>query len=190
MAMPTIEITNLVTFEQAAQLDPDICPGEIDEGRWIPMSKNTWRHAEIAGNVFELLKRYCRSHKEWSAAVGDPGTKLQRSPDTLRGPDVAVARRERVPKGSGADGWLEGAPELAVEVTGDSQSPGELALKATEYLQAGAHQVWVVDEKARLVIVYSQPNQIRIVGAENDEEILDGGDLLPGFSCRIADLFE
>lgn len=178
------------TIEQAAELDPDLCPGEIDEGTWVPMSKNSWRHGEVCLNLAMLLGAYCRTHKEWRAAINDPGAKLGRGPDILRGPDIAVIRRERRPLGDGSDGWVDGSPELVVEVIGSSQAPGELARKALQYLASGAKLVWVVDEKARLVVVYSPPNQVRVVGEHGDEDVLDGGDLLPGFSCCIAELFE
>lgn len=184
-----------ITFEEAALLDPATHPGELDEGRWVPMSRGTWRHGEICLNLAMILGRFCREHPEWRAAVNDPGVKLGRFPDTLRGPDIAVIRAERRPTGEGVDGWLEGAPELVVEVAGGSQSPGELASKALQYLSAGAKAVWIVDGKARVVMIFTAPNVIRVVnavegvGLEAGSGTLDGGDALPGFSCELADIF-
>src|SRR5207244_6199962 len=103
----------LMTFEQAAYLDPEEHPGEIDEGRWVPVTRNTLRHGQILINAGVLLKLYARTHPGWIVSGGDPGTKLRHDPDVLRGPDVAMVRAERAPQGKGADGWLEGAPELA-----------------------------------------------------------------------------
>jgi Uma2 family endonuclease len=126
------------------------------------VTKNTWEHGAIMISVATLLKTYAKSHAGWSVSGGDPGTKLAKEPATLRGPDVAMVRADRVPKGKGAAGWLDGAPDLAVEVKGDDQSVAELMRKALEYIKAGARQVW----------------------------LLDPGDLLPGFQCRVAELFE
>lgn len=176
-----------MTFEAAARLDPDESPGEIDRGRWVPVSRNTWRHGRILINVGALLRMYAREHPGWTFSGGDPGTKLHADPDTLRGPDVALARAEREPKGRGADGWLDGAPDVAVEIMGDRQSASDLADKALEYLAAGAQMVWVLDPDPERVMVFTPPNQIRVL-RRND--VLDGGSVLPGFACRVAELFE
>ena len=176
-----------MTFEEAAALDADEHAGELDEGRWVPASTNTWRHGELVVNAIVLLATYARANPGWSVAAADPGTKLGRDPDILRGPDVGIVRSEREPKGKGADGWLEGAPDVSVEVIGDSQSHADLAKKALEYLAAGGKRVWVVDADARKVIVYSPPNHVQVLGAD---ETLDGGDALPGFECKVRELFE
>jgi Uma2 family endonuclease len=176
-----------MTFEEAALLDPDEQAGELDDGRWVPVTKSTWRHGEVAATVTALLKAYAKEHEGWSVATGDPGTKLARDPDRLRGPDVGIVRRERRPEGKGAQGWLDGAPDVAVEIAGDSQSPGELARKAIEYLEAGAKMVWVIDAKALLVMVYEPGNVVHVLRAVDR---LDGGEALPGFSCEVSELFE
>jgi Uma2 family endonuclease len=177
----------LMTFEEAAQLDPDEHPGELDAGRWVPVTKNTWRHGRIVSNVVVALKLYAKAHPGWSVSAGDPGTKLARDPDVLRGPDVAIVRQEREPTGKGAAGWLEGAPDVAVEVLGDAQTPSEIARKALEYLAAGARQVWVLDPDAEQVMLYTPPDHVRVVAKDGE---LDGADALPGFRCRVSELFE
>ena len=176
-----------MTFEEAAMLDPDEFPGEIVDGVWIPMAKGTWRHGKIVVNVTFALKNYTRGHPGWSIAAGDPGTRLRRSPDLLRGPDLGLSRAERRPTGKGAEGWLLGAPDLAVEVVGDAQTASQLARKGLEYLGAGGTLVWILDPDSVTIMVLTAPNQLRILGPE---DTLDGGDLLPGFSCSVAELFE
>jgi Uma2 family endonuclease len=103
-------------------------------------------------------------------SVGDPGVKLGHDPDELRGPDVAMARIEREPQGSGAGGWLEGAPDLAVEVAGDSQAMSELTNKALEYLAAGAQMVWIIDAAPRRVVVFTAPDHVRVLGSHDNLE--------------------
>src|SRR6185369_892986 len=127
-----------MTFSEAASLDADAEAGELEQGRWVPVTRGTWRHGTVVVNIAVLLKQYAKVNGGWSVSAADPGTKLSHDPDVLRGPDVAIVRAERVPTGTGADGWLEGAPEVAVEVIGDAQSHSDLAPKALEYLAAGA----------------------------------------------------
>jgi Uma2 family endonuclease len=176
-----------MTFAEAARLDPDEKPGELDAGRWVSVTKGTWRHGQILINIGAILRSYARANPGWSVSGADPGTKLGRDPDVLRGPDVAIVRLERVPTGKGEEGWLEGAPDVAVEVLGDAQSMGELTRKALDYLRAGAKQVWLADADSRSVVVYTSPDRARVVGPD---EVLDGGDVLPGFSCRVSEFFE
>jgi Uma2 family endonuclease len=187
MGDPAVQDDKRMTFEEAARLDPKKEAGELDAGRWVPVTKSTYRHGHIIINAGALLKAYTRTHAEWYVSGADPGTKLGRDPDILRGPDVAMVRTERAPTGKGAAGWLEGAPELAVEVVGDSQSVSELTRKALEYLAAGAKQVWVLDPDPRRLLVFTPPDHVRLLGPD---DTVDGGDLLPGFSCRVAEFFE
>ncbi len=176
-----------MTFEEAAVLDPDTHAGELVAGRWVPVTRNTLRHGEILVNIAALLKAYTRVNRAFRVSGGDPGTKLGRQPDVLRGPDVAVVSADRWPEGAGAAGWLEGAPDLAVEVAGDAQPASELARKALEYLAAGGRMVWVVDPSPRRVIVYFPPDHVRVLGPDDE---IDGVDVLPGFRCRVAEFFE
>ncbi len=175
-----------MTFEEAARLDPDEQGGEIVDGVWVPMTRSTWRHGEITSAINFLLRLYAREQGGFSVSVADPGVKLGRDPDRLRGPDVAVVRSERVPVGKGADGWLEGAPDLAVEVIGDSQSISDMMKKAFEYIAAGAKMVWLVDIEPRRVVLVTPPDHVRILG---EEDTLEGGEALPGFSCKVAEMF-
>lgn len=179
--------TSGMTFEEAARLDHDDEAGELDAGRWVPVTKSTWRHGEIVGNAYTLLRAYARSHPGWRVSVADPGTKLGRDPDILRGPATAIVRAERAPTGKGIEGWLEGAPDVAVEVIGDAQPASELTKKALEYLAAGGRMVWVLDPEPRQLMVFTPPSGLRVLGPD---DTLDGGEVLPGFSAKVAEFFE
>jgi Uma2 family endonuclease len=65
-------------------------------------------------------------------------------------------------------------------------TPREVDAKARAWLAAGSLAVWVVDPVARTVTVYRAPTNIQVL-SQGDE--LSGGDVVPGFSCRIGDIF-
>jgi Uma2 family endonuclease len=176
-----------MTFAEAAQLDVETRGGEVVGGRWEPVTRSTYRHGEIAAGLTALLWVWARKTGSWRVSSGDPGTRLAHDPDTLRGPDIAVVRSERFPAGRGVEGWLEGAPEVAVEIAGAAQSAAELTRKALEYLRAGARMVWVLDADVREVLVFTPPDHVLVLGPE---ETLSGGDVLPGFEAPVAVLFE
>jgi len=81
---------------------------------------------------------------------------------------------------------FDAVPNLAVEVVSPTNSAADIEAKVEEYLQAGVELVWVVFPVPQRIHVYDSPTQARILRA-NDE--LDGGQVLPGFRLKIADLF-
>jgi Uma2 family endonuclease len=174
-----------MTLEDAARLDPDTHGGEIDRGEWVPMTRNTWRHGEVVLSVSFVLLAWARARGGYSVSVADPGTKLATNPAVLRGPDVGVVRAERRPTGRGVEGWLDGAPDLAVEVLGDDQSVSEALKKALEYLAAGAQVVWIVDPHAERLVVCTPPDHVQVLGVTDEV----AHDALPGFRCTVAQLF-
>ncbi len=58
--------------------------------------------------------------------------------------------------------------------------------KMTEYFQSGVRMVWIVDPEDRTVAVYCSMDEGRIL---HESAILDGDDVLPGFKCRVSELF-
>ena len=117
--------------------------------------------------------------------AGDSGFTLARNPDTVRGPDVAYVSRERW-AGPLPDGYGEFAPDLVVEIRSPSDRVGAVLAKVGEWLDAGSRIVWVVDPSRRLVTVYSADGSQAVLG---NEDVLDAGNLLPGFTFAIAELF-
>ncbi len=121
----------------------------------------------------------------FARAVPEAGYVLSRDPLTVRQPDVSVLAKERI-RSFNPDDYFEGAPELAVEVVSPSHSAQDLQMKVDQYLQAGAKQVWVVYPKTK-----RDPCVLRGGSAAifDETQRLEGGDLLPGLSVRVADLF-
>ena len=184
--MARVDPDKVLTLAEAARLDPDEAAGEVLDGRWAPVARGTWRHGEIVANIVVALELWARENPGWRVATADPGVRLAEEPARLRGPDVAVIPEDRVPEGEGQEGWLLGAPTVAVEVAGDRQSHASLVEKALEYIQAGAELVWVVDPRAEQVIVYRPGNRIDLVARGG---ALTGEGVLPGFRCDLREVF-
>ena len=105
----------------------------------------------------------------------------------IRSPDVSFTRKERMPNGQPSEGFEDFAPDLAVEIISPSEQPDEMARKVAEYFGAGAEQVWHLFPDTKRVTIYYSPFDTADVGPA---ETLDAGDLLPGFSCRVEELFD
>ncbi len=77
-------------------------------------------------------------------------------------------------------------PDLAVEVISRSNTRKEMDEKLQEYFEKGVRLVWYVRPKSRVVDVYTAPDHFTRLTASMQ---LDGGDVLPGFSVQVGELF-
>ena len=108
--------------------------------------------------------------------------------DTLRAPDVAFVSAGRLPAGGiPLRGFLRLAPDLAVEVLSPDQTAAEMDERMADYLAAGTRLFWVIDPFRRTVAVYSREAPVRWA---REGDLLDGGDVVPGFTTPVAELFD
>jgi Uma2 family endonuclease len=107
-------------------------------------------------------------------------------PDILCTPDVAFVRAERIPAPGVPLAFWKLAPDLAVEVTSPGESASDVRDKVRDYLVAGTLLVWQVYPRIQEVIVHT-PNGI--ARSYNGDVILEAPDVLPGFTCVVAELF-
>jgi Uma2 family endonuclease len=108
-------------------------------------------------------------------------------PGLVRIPDVAFISWERFPKSKRERGEIPTvAPDFVVEVLSKGNTKPEMARKLDEYFRAGVRLVWYVDPKSRRVRVYTSPDDSVVL---TEDQQLDGGDVLPGFTLSIRDWF-
>ena len=116
----------------------------------------------------------------------DPGVIVRRNPDAVRAPDVAFIRADRVPPNGMPKAFSEIVPDLIVEVVSPGDSAAEVQSKVREWIEAGARLVWVVYPNDRSVNVIRSLQDRQALAATDS---LDGGDVLPGFACSVAEIF-
>src|SRR5499426_3792935 len=87
------------------------------------------RHGYVAANLAFRLNQHVDLTGAGAVFVGDVGFTLRRDPDTVRGPDVAFVRKDRLPPGPIPNSYLEFAPDLVVEVLSPTDGPGEVLAK-------------------------------------------------------------
>lgn len=158
---------------------------ELVRGEVIEMPPPGWIHGGVATNIAIALGTFARQH-DLGRVVVESGFTLERDPDTVRGPDVAFVRKDRVPAGGPTTAFFPGAPDLAVEVVSPDDTAAGLEAKVHEYLSSGTQQVWLAYPESRRVHVYHRDGTARWY---TEEDTLESGDLLPGFSVPVRELF-
>ncbi|HUL02542.1 MAG TPA: Uma2 family endonuclease [Gemmatimonadales bacterium] len=159
---------------------------ELVQGVLVVREPPGGRHGFVAMNLGVELSTYVRRTGAGAVFAAETGFKLATDPDTVRAPDVAFVARERVPAAL-TRGYPALAPDLAAEVLSPDDRPGEVLAKIADWLSAGTKLVWVVDPERRLARVYRADGSERLVPAG---EMLDGEEVVPGFSCPLATLFD
>lgn len=178
--------TQLMTAEELLLLPRGGFRYELLKGELKKMSPAGSEHGAIIVNVTLLVGQHVKSKKLGVVFGAETGFKIEENPDTVLAPDVAFVRRERIPETGIPKKYWPGAPDLAVEVLSPGDTVSEVDEKVDKWLASGASAVWIVNPKRRSVTVYRAQNDAVIL-MENDE--LDGQDIVPGFRCRIAEIF-
>lgn len=116
----------------------------------------------------------------------ESGFILARDPDTVRGPDVFYVSADRIPKTGIPEAFWNLAPDLAVEVISPDETANEILEKIADFHAAGTSRVWVVYPRRREVVIHHPDGSARTVGGN---DVLEDQEILPGFTCRVAELF-
>lgn len=178
-------IMPLLKAEDLWRLSSDLrC--ELIDGVLIEMSPPGPEHAGIALTIGSLVNVHVRA-RNLGRVLGEAGFILRRDPDTVRAPDVAFVRADRIPPTGLPKTFWEFAPDLSVEVVSPNDTPTEVQAKVREWIEAGVRLVWVVDPSTRTVnVIRSLRDRVTLAATD----VLDGGEVLSGFSCRVSEVFE
>jgi Uma2 family endonuclease len=137
------------------------------------------------GKILRLIGNHVEA-EQLGDTYAETGFIVERDPDTVKGPDVSFVRSERLATITKPEKHIPFAPDLAVEVISPNDRDDEVEEKVQMWLKAGSPLVWLVDPASRTVVVY-RPDAEPVTLREDQE--IDGGDVIPGFHCRVADFF-
>ncbi|HEX4592186.1 MAG TPA: Uma2 family endonuclease [Gemmataceae bacterium] len=152
-----------------------------------PMARRNRFHSSVLSRLAKLIENWIDTQPppRGGVFVGEVGCIL-RPGDNGVGIDVAYLSPARLAEQSDRTTMIDGPPTLAAEVLSPSNSQEEIDTKVKAYLKAGVPIVWVVHPTFRTVTVY-RPDGLPIMVNESGE--LTAEPQLPGFRCRVSDLF-
>ncbi len=175
-----------LTAEELLRLSTTGRRYELVKGELYEMPLFGARHGCVAMQIGTVLGSYV-----WTSELGEvfatgTGFILRRDPDTVRALDAAFVATERLPAGELPPGCLEMVPDLAVEVVSPGDSAREVREKVDDWMRAGVRLLWAIDPATRSVTVYRSTDDFSVL---SEDDNLDGGQVIPGFSANIKDLF-
>ena len=164
---------------------------EIWHGELVRMAPAGGRHGECEANLVAALRQHARGLGR--VYTGDTGFLLREDPDELVSPDVAFVRHDRLPPSAERISYLRVVPDLVVEIRSPSDTDADVRAKLSLYLEVGVALVWIVDPQKQTVeevrASASGLSDSRLMHASAGD-VLEGGELLPGFRVSLADIFE
>lgn len=162
--------------------DSDIEGFEYIKGELVPMPPTTGEHGDISSNIQWYLQSHVRKNQLGRIYISDTGFRVG---ERVLMPDIAFLSISQLPADRSTIFPIP--PDLAVEVTSPSESQHDIIEKVLAYLEAGTRIVWVIEPVAQTVTVYRSKTDIKTL-TYNDT--LTGEDVVEGFSCPVAELFE
>ena len=187
IAVATKAVTSkTITAEEFAELKDPIGGGilELVKGEIVEMPRPQPIHGYLCTRFGRIISNFVEDKKLGWVLGNDTGVILERDPDTVRGPDICFFGLEKMPELPSF--YSEFPPDFVIEVRSPSDRPGQIRAKVRVYLNAGVRLIWVADPDSKSVMAYAGTNR----GVEYDEnDTLDGGEVLPGFTCKVAEFF-
>lgn len=174
----------LLTAAEFVRFPDDDYRYELVEGRLVRMSPTGWEHGRIVSRLLVRLSEHAGSRR-LGLVVPEVGFKLRSNPDTVRGPDLAFVRQDRLPAEK-VRGFWSGPPDLAIEVLSPDDRPAEMRDKVEEYLSSGVVAVVVVDPDDISITTY---RRLSSPVTSRDGDSLDLGDVVEGFQLKVSEVF-
>jgi Uma2 family endonuclease len=176
---------SIATAEDLLNAPADLGRCELVRGELVMMSPGKGRHGAVGARIARVLGNFVEAKGCGEVFDSSTGYVLARGPDTVREPDVSFVCTERLER-QDLDSFLEGAPDLAVEVLSPGNTAAEMREKMADYFGAGCRVVWIVDPLHRSVTVH-RPDAGPAILTEDDMLMED--EVLPGFRVLVREIF-
>lgn len=143
------------------------------------------RHQKASGNIFSALDRHAREHVLGEVYAAPIDVILPGLADPVQ-PDILFIARDRLHIVK--EKFIEGAPDLVVEVLSPSNWFTDQRVKFEIYAVAGVREYWIVDPERKRVEVYGlMEGAYKLLGNYGEGETAASG-LLPGFSMSLFEI--
>ena len=177
----------LLTADELLRLSTTGGRYELVKGELFETPFAGGQHGSTTMRAGTLLGTYVRDNDLGTVYAAGTGFILHRNPDTVWAPDASFVSKDKLPMGELPRGYVDVVPDLAVEVVSPSDRQGEVLDKVEEWLRAGTKLVWVIYPATRSATVHQSLGEHYDL---TEADTLDGGQVVPGFTCNIQELWD
>jgi Uma2 family endonuclease len=175
------------TDEEFMALPKDGHRYEIVNGELVDMGNSGALHGYVCILLVAALANHVLPKK--LGIILDSSTAFKMKNGDRRSPDISFFAKERLQGLTELPtGFLEGAPDLAVEVLSPGNTVEEIHDKLVEYFENGTRLAWIIHPSEHYILVYrcaQEPDRLL-----KSVDALDGEEVIPGFTFPVADLFQ
>jgi len=176
---------SLVTADEFLLMPKGVNKQELVDGEVIELSPVGGPHGRMQMRFGMYLGPHLQSTQQ-GEMYAELGFRFARNPDLVRAPDVCFISAEQLRARPMEDGFYDGYPDLAIEVTSRHDTVREVEDKVQTYFDAGTRLVWLVYPERRVVMVRYPDGRGRML---RSNDILSGEDVMPGFEITLDELF-
>ena len=176
--------SKLITADELLMMPRDDYHYELVRGVLTePLPPHFDPHGKAVARFGYILTQY-EYDTDYGVVTGRAGFHLETDPDTVRAPDIGWVAPGRIAER--VNGYPRLSPDLVVEIKESYETQEDMAERAAMWLGFGTRMVWVGDPQTTTVTRYRPGAEPEVL---NEDDTLDGGDLLPGFSIPVWRLF-
>lgn len=176
----------MITAEQLATMPEDGNRYELVKGKLLMMSPAGGRHGRIAVRINKLLAILVDDRSLGATFAAETGFLIAVDPDTVRAPDGAFVRQEKMDALDDDAGYLPFAPDLAVEVVSPTDSFASIERKAFTWLDAGTQLVLILEPETKTAHTYRSKTNIAIYGMG---DTVDASDVIQDWKFKVDEVF-
>lgn len=173
------------TIDDLEQFPDDGKRRELVAGQIVEWDVTSVEHGYIAAVLARIIGLFVVQHRLGIVATNDALVRIQGSEADTRGVDVAFFARGRIPRDRRAAATSI-APDLVIEILSPSDRAGPVQQKTRDWLQAGVRLLWYIDPETGITAVHQGERTAYV----DTDDTLSGGEVLPGFTLRLRDIFD
>jgi Uma2 family endonuclease len=177
--------TRMITADELLRLSGDGVRRELIRGELRDMTPPGEEHGWVTGKLVAILGHFILEKKLGRFLTSETGFLIERNPDTVRAPDFAFTRTERL-TGPAKKKYATIPPDLVIETVSPDDRPRELKEKVAAWLRFGVRLVWIIDPGEREVAVHDAGKEGRTPG---EGQFLEGEDVIPGFRLAVDEIW-
>lgn len=163
---------------------PDGDHYELIDG--IPKEKSMGAQSdEITAAIISALHAFVRQQRLGHVYGSQTGFRCFPN-NRVRKPDCAFVAAGRLPNDRSPGGDIAIAPDLVIEVVSPNDTYEEVSTKVMDYKSARVKLIWVISPETKTVLIRRLDGTCSEL---NESGALSGEDVLPGFTCPVAELF-